>query len=209
MEPRTKRQKEVLDFVTRFIDRNGHKPSYQQIAMHLGVSSRSGIQRHIAALESQGLISRRREDGRFGIELPLQKIASDKVCDIEFIELADEGGVFVVADRNTLTVPRSLIGPLAPDEVFACRAPDDSMTGRHVCEGDMVLLEKRSYARRGQAAIARAENDRMLFGLYYQHGLETEIRPANDAYEPVVLPADEITIEGVMRGLLRPFPSFE
>ncbi len=203
VQPRTKRQKEVLDYVTRFIDRNGHKPSYQQIARHLGVSSRAGVQRHIAALESQGLISRRRDNGSFGIELQLQKLVTDKVCDVELVETADGEERPAIVHQNTLTVPRNLIGDIAPDEVFAYRVADDSMTGRHICEGDIVLLEKRSYARRGEVVLAHTEDQRTLLGQYYNHGLETEIRPAAEGYDPIILPADEIIVQGVVRGLIR------
>ncbi|MCC6326885.1 MAG: HTH domain-containing protein [Acidobacteria bacterium] len=204
VQPRTKRQKEVLDYVTRFIDRNGHRPSYQQIARHLGVSSRAGVQRHIAALESQGLISRRRENGSFGIELQLQKIATDKVCDVDLIE-TDDGSQGRPGDmvRTAAAVPRYLIGDLAPDEVFAFRAPDDSLIGRQICERDVILFARRSYARRGEVVVAQTDDGRMLLGLYFQRGRETEIRPACEGYEPVTLPADEVTVEGVMLGLMR------
>jgi repressor LexA len=208
VQPRTKRQKEVLEFVTRFMDRNGHKPSYQQIARHLGVRSRAGVQRHIAALESQGLISRRRENGAFGIEFPQDKIVTEKVCDIELIEVSEADGGYVESGRKMLTVPRCLIGNLAPAEVFAYRTPDDSMIDRHICEGDIVFLERRSYARRGEPVSAKA-GERLILGLYYNHGLETEVRPANDQYEPQIFASDEIRIEGVIRGVFRPFPTFE
>lgn len=206
MQPRTKRQKEVLDYVTRFIDRNGHKPSYQQIARHLGVSSRGGVQRHIAALESQGLIARRRENGRFGIELPMQKIATDQVCAVEMIELEGDGESFAVFNRSLITVPRYLIGELPPGEIFALKTPDDRMIERHICEDDIIFFERRSYARRSEIIAAKTGNDRMLFGLYHQRGSETEIRPANPEHETAIFPADEITVEGVMRGLMR-FPA--
>ena len=203
MQPRTKRQKEVLEYVTRFMDRNGHKPSYQQIARHLGVSSRAGVQRHIAALESQGLITRRRENGSFGIELQLQRIANELVCGVELLQFSDEGPAYTVADRSVITIPRYLIGDLSPDEVFALRVPDDSLVDRQICPDDVIFLERRNYARRGQLVMANTKRDGTLLGLYNQQGRETEIRPANSEFEPKVLPADEVTVQGVMLGLLR------
>lgn len=203
MQPRTKRQKEVLDYVTRFMDRTGHKPSYQQIARHLGVRSRAGVQRHIAALESQGLITRRRENGSFGIELPVQKLITDKICTVELIEAADQDGRYVISERSLISIPRHLIGDLTPDAVFAFRAPDDSMIERQICVDDILFFERRSYARRGEIVAARAGGDRVLFGLYYQLGRETEIRPSSEDKPSIILPADEIVVEGVMRGLLR------
>ena len=61
MQTRTRRQKEVLDFITRYIDSHGYEPSYQIIARHIGVSSKAGIAKHIRALEAQGCIARRSE----------------------------------------------------------------------------------------------------------------------------------------------------
>ncbi|MGD9590027.1 MAG: transcriptional repressor LexA [Pyrinomonadaceae bacterium] len=208
VQPRTKRQKDVLDYVTRFIERNGHKPSYQQIAMHLGVSSRAGIQRHIEALESQGLIRRRRADGSFGIELGVEKIVNDRVCGVELFEIGEDGRRCPAKIGETITIPRMMIGELSPDLVFALRAPDDSMIEEQICEGDFVLFEARSYARRGQVVTAETDAGRVLLGRYHQRGSETEITPANSGAEAYVLPADEVTVRGVFIGLLR-FPALE
>lgn len=206
VHPRTKRQKEVLDYITRFMDRNGYEPSYQQIARQLGVSSRAGIQRHVAALESQGLIERRRENGTFGIEISSRKIESGSFCTIEFLETDSD---MRVATRSSMPLPRQFIGSLEPNEVFAVRAPDDSMIEKQVCEDDLIFFEKRSYARRGQIVAAMADDSVLKLGLYFHHGLETEIRPANPQFEPTFFPADQITVQGVMRGLVRPLPSDE
>lgn len=204
MHPRTKRQKEVLDCVTRYIDGHGHGPSYQQIALILGLSSRGGIQRHIEALERQGHLVRKRENGTFGIYLPSREVQTDSVATVEMLETVEEGGSFVESGRRMLPVPRFMIEPLSQEDVLAYRVPDDSMIDRHICEDDIVLLERRSYGRRGQAVLALANDTHWLFGLYYQLGSETEIRPANPEREPVVFPADEIVVVGVFRAAMRP-----
>ena len=182
MHPRTKRQKEVLDYITSFIDRNGHEPSYQQIARHLGVSSRAGIQRHIAALEEQGLLARRRDNGGFGIDLPLKKIVSDLVCGIELIEVNKDDSEPTVATRSVITLSRDLIGWLSPDEVFAFRCVDDSLTDRHICEDDIVILEKRSYARGARCPYKTA--DEHSGRAYYQRARDRTGR--NSEYDPIV-----------------------
>ncbi len=48
--PRTQRQKQVLDYIIRFLERRGYTPSYAQIANHLGVKSRATVHKHIKAL---------------------------------------------------------------------------------------------------------------------------------------------------------------
>lgn len=196
MQPRTKRQKDVLDFITRYVTSHGYEPSYQQIAWQLGVSSKAGIARHIQALETQGLISRRRENGSFGLELHLKNASAESVCKVEFLD-----GVSRDAE---LVVPKFLIGSLSPDDVFAYKVKNDSMIDRHICEGDIVLLERRSYARRGDIVVALANDDDMLLGQFYQIGSETELRPANASFATLTFPADKIVVQGIMRGMLRP-----
>lgn len=206
MQPRTKRQKEVLDYITKFVDRNGYEPSYQQIARQLGVASKGGIQRHIVALENQGLIARKRENGSFGIEIRSKQFDSEMMCMIELVETIEQNGLYTNVKRSTIAVPRFFIGPLHPDEIFAFKTPDDSMSDRHVCEGDIALVERKKYASRGEIVVVHASDGQMLMGRYYQHGLKTEIRPASEHFESSHFPADEVVIEGVLRGLLRPIP---
>src|SRR5687768_8845131 len=69
MHAQTQRQREVFEFITRYIDSHGYRPSYQVIARHTGVRSRSGIARIVRVLETQGLLTRRREDGHFYIDV--------------------------------------------------------------------------------------------------------------------------------------------
>jgi repressor LexA len=49
----TRRQKEVMDFLADFIDRNGYSPSYEEIASGLGLASLATVHKHIQALESK------------------------------------------------------------------------------------------------------------------------------------------------------------
>jgi repressor LexA len=203
VHPRTKRQKEVLDYVTRFIDRNGHKPSYQQIARHLGVSSRAGIQRHIAALEGQGLIERRRDNGSFGIELTLRRVSSDSSCNIEMAETTASEPKW-----SMICVPKFMLGSLPAGDVFAFKVLDDALVDRGLNEGDVALLERRSYARRGDIVLANTVG-RLFLCRYYPNGTTTELRFANEDDESITMPSDELVLLGIVRGMLRPIPSIE
>src|ERR1700716_1383843 len=82
MLPRTQRQKEILDYITRFLERRGHEPSYTQIAQHFGVKSRATIAKHTAALERRGLITRSHEDGSFALNVRVVETPSDALCEI-------------------------------------------------------------------------------------------------------------------------------
>src|SRR6266508_4949487 len=84
MLPRTQRQKEVLDYITRFLAKHGHEPSYAHIARHFGISSKATIAKHIAALEKRGLIKREHGSG-FTIGVNMDEAPADAVCEVRLV----------------------------------------------------------------------------------------------------------------------------
>jgi repressor LexA len=203
MQPRTRRQREILDFINEFIDERGHIPSYQQIARKLKIASKSAVAKHIAALERQGILQRRREDGSFGLELRSDSAASDAVCEIEWLEISGAGSFSEEWEQNSIFVPRFLFGYLEPEKIRVFRVPNDSMLNEHICEGDIALIEKRSFARDGAIVVARAGN-RLVLKRFYRAGANVELRPSNDDYETIRLSAEKVSVLGIFRGLLRP-----
>lgn len=205
MQPRTKRQKEVLDFITRYIENHGYEPSYQQIARHLGVSSKAGIARHIVSLETQGLLTRRREPGgSFNLELHSANSLTESVCGIEWLEIPDQHALAEDWENETLFVPKCLLGFQAPDRLRAFRVLNDAMIEKNICEGDVVLVEKRGFARDGDIVVALTENKRAVLKQFFRQGAKIELRPANTSFISIILPADKVSVLGIFRGLLRP-----
>ena len=204
MQPRTRRQKEVLEFITKFIDKHGYEPSYQQIAWHLGVASKAGIAKHINALENQGLLARRRENGSFNLEVRPKESFAETVCRIEWLDAPADSGFREDWEDQPLFVPKFLLGYLDSEKVYAFRVPNDSMLDKGIYEGDVILIEKRTFVRDGDCIAATIEKKRTVVKNYYRAGAYIELRPANERYETLRLSADKIEIQGVYRGLLRP-----
>lgn len=204
MQPRTRRQREILDFITEFIDERGHIPSYQQIARKFKIASKSAIAKHIAAMERQGILKRRREDGSFGLELSQKNSAIESVCEIGWLETASADGFSENWEQEPIFVPKFLLGYYEPERIRAFRVPNNSMLDEHICEGDIALIEKRSFARDGAIVVAEIEN-RVVLKRFYRAGANIELRPANQNYQTIILSADKVLIQGVLHGLLRPF----
>lgn len=204
MQPRTKRQKEILEYISNFIETRGYKPSYQQIAKHFQLASKAAVAKHIAALEKQGLISRRRENGSFSLELYPKLVQSDLVCEIEWLELPVMPQFLDDFSDETLLVPTFLIGFYKPEKLCAFRVQNDSMLDEHICEGDIVLVEKRTFARDGDIVVSVINNDRVVLKRIFRDGANVELRPSNANYETIKIPADKIQVKGIYRGLIRP-----
>jgi repressor LexA len=205
MQPRTRRQREVLSYIESFINDRGHVPSYQQIARHLRVTSKGGVAKHIAALESQGLLVRRAEDGSFGLQLRAKASSSDAICAVDWISpQRPDGPVDVMPEDEQIFVTRFLLGHLEPEKVCVLRVMDNSMTGEHICEGDIALVEKRTFARDGDIVAGIITGEHATLRRFYRKGPYIELYTAEAHAAPLKLSADKYSIEGIYRGLLRP-----
>src|SRR5712691_3535302 len=204
MLPRTQRQKEVLDYITHFLEGHGYEPSYAQIARHFGVKSRATIAKHIAALERRGLLRRQHEDGSFALSVKVDD--ADALCEVKLLgRIAAGAPLEVVECEETIAVPRFLLGRVRPDRVYALRVKGDSMIDEHICDGDIALIENRTDARDGEIVVALlVEENQATLKRLYRRGINVELRPANSQLKPLTLPANQVSVQGIFRGLLRP-----
>src|SRR5215211_3567617 len=206
MQPRTQRQREILEYITRFIERHGYEPSYAQIARHFGVSSKATIAKHIEALERRGLISRHRNDGAFGLTVQHEEVDVDATCEVPLLgRIAAGAPLDVSAESETITVPRFLLGRVRPNRVYALRVTGDSMIDEHICDGDIALIENRTDARDGEIVVALLiEENQATLKRIYRRGMNIELQPANSQLQPLTIPANQVRVQGIFRGLLRP-----
>jgi repressor LexA len=203
MQPRTKRQREILDYLTGFIETHGYEPSYQQIARRFRIASKSAIANHIAALERQGFILRHREKGSFNLQIRSQKSVAEAVCVIDWIDIPRRENL-EEWEQSPLFVSRFLLGFLDPEKVRAFRVQNDSMIDDHICEGDIALIEERSFARDGDCVLSVVEEELVALKRFYRDGPAIELRPSNKDHAAQRFPADKVLIKGVYRALLRP-----
>src|SRR5438046_271335 len=205
MLPRTQRQKEVLDYITRFLAKHGYEPSYAQIARNFGVSSKATIAKHISALEKRGLIKREHEDGTFTLAVSVEDAPANAICEITLLgRIAAGTPIEAVRDVETISVPRFLLGRVRPDRVYALRVKGDSMIDEHICDGDIALIENRIEARDGEIVVALIDRARATLKRLFRFGDQVELRPANSQLAPLRLQASRVEIQGVFRGLMRP-----
>ena len=54
----TKRQRQVYDFISSFVQKNGYSPSFEEIAEGMQLNSLATVHKHISNLETKGLLTR-------------------------------------------------------------------------------------------------------------------------------------------------------
>jgi len=212
--PRTQRQKQVLDYIIRFLERRGYCPSYAQIANHLGVKSRATVHKHIKALVRLQLVSIRDENGVFRISVTAEPEAApapasvisfpELLCEVRYEgRIAAGQPIEVVEDKLTIAMPRFMLGNLRPEKVFALKIVGDSMIDDHICDGDIALIEQRTDAHNGEIVVALIDETHATLKRLFRHGSEIELRPANSDHVSLRKPASQVRIQGVFKGLIR------
>jgi repressor LexA len=202
--PRTQRQKEVFDYLVSFLERRGYIPTYTQIAKHIGVKSRATVAKHIKALAKLGLITIKEDP--FGIFINQQAVPlSDSVYEIRIAgRIAAGQPIEAVLDDEMIAVPRFMLTTIKPENVYALRVQGDSMIDEHICNGDIALIENRPEARDGEIVVALVDETHVTLKRLYRHGPEVELRAANPEVESIRVPARQVRVQGIFRGLLRP-----
>jgi repressor LexA len=195
----TKRQRQILDYLERFIAQHGYSPSLQEIGENFGLSSVATVHKHVQHLVDKGLVrkswTRSRsvelisEPGRDGASLPLLGTVAAG-APIEAIEV-DE----------SIAVPPEMIGTLG--ESFVLQVRGNSMIEEQIRDGDYVVVESRPVARDGETVVALIRGEDATLKKLYRNGSTVRLVPANAAMQPIEVPAEEVEVRGVVRGLLR------
>lgn len=168
----------------------------------MGISSKTGVGKHIRALEEQGLLHRERAGKSF--RLMLGKPKNNDVPENMIEWLAEHSSGNGDPDTSPFSVPDFVLGNRDPADMLAFRVEDDGMCEKNICEGDIVLLEKRSHGRDGDCLAVTINGTETFLRHYYRKGADVELRATNEDFPALRLSGDEIEIRGVYRGLLRP-----
>jgi repressor LexA len=192
----TKRQRQILDFISSFQERRGYSPSLEEIAAHLGLSAVSTVHEHIANLACKGLVRRGWNRSR-SIEPLVQGAA---------LEIPLAGMVAAGSPIEAVEVPESVALPpgfSGRGETFALRVKGMSMTGDGILDGDVIVVEKRETAPNGSLAVVLIDGAEATIKRFYQHGENVVLKPSNPDMEEMRLPAVRVEVRGVVVGLLR------
>lgn len=197
----TRRQKEVLEFVSGFVQRNGYSPSFEEIARGLDLRSLATVHKHITNLQSKGLLSRAHNRSRSLDVLPPR----GKGRNVERLTLAGRiaAGYPVEAVENPETI--SLGDIIGNREVYALQVRGQSMRDEHIVDGDYVIVEKTSTARPGEIVVALVRNSETTLKRYYREGSMIRLQPANTEMDPIFVPASQVAIQGRVLGVLRKY----
>jgi len=204
----TRRQKEVMDFLSNFIDRKGYSPSYEEIASGLGLASLATVHKHIQALEVKQYLRRSYNHSR-SLEVAERYVTEEqsrRPAGPPSIPLLGRiaAGVPVEAIAN----PESLhFSDFVKHEgTFALEVRGESMIEDHICSGDYVLAEKTDSVKNGDIVVALVNGTEATLKRYYQEpDGRVRLQPANAAMDPIFVERASLDIQGRVLAVMRKY----
>lgn len=195
----TKKQKEILYFISQFIQTNDYAPSYREIADYFGLSSTATVHEHVKALEDKGLISTSHNAAR-SLELTtIQRFG--QAIELPLVGLITAGEpIEAIENRETLTVPRDFVHD---ENSYVLKVKGESMIEEGILDGDYVIVERNFYPQNGDVVVALLDNTYATLKKYYREKDRIRLQPANHTMKPIY--AKNPAIQGIVRAVLRKF----
>jgi repressor LexA len=201
VQPLTKRQREILNYLQEFIQQHGYAPSLEEIGRRFGLSSLATVHKHLTNLQDKGFIRRSWNRSR-SVEL-VSAPNGHRALELPMLGYVAAGApIEAVASNETIAVPENLAGKR---DSYVLRVKGDSMIEEQIRDGDYVVVEDRRTADNGEMVIALVGgSDVTLKKFYREHG-RIRLQPANPTMVPLVLDADRVQVQGVVVGMMRKY----
>ena len=198
----TKRQKQIFDYIKKFIMENEYAPSLEEIRKHFELSSRSTVYQHIKALKDKGYLNKIDYKAR-SIEIP--KKLKNKKSDLIKVSLlgtiAAGESIEAIEDKKTIEVPKSQLSKSG--EHFALKVQGNSMIDEGIFDGDTVIIRKQPDAENGETVVALINDNEVTLKKIYKEKNGFRLQPANPNLKPIY--TKELTIQGKVINVIRSF----
>lgn len=197
----TERQRDILGFIRKHQQEHGVAPTHKEICEAFGFSSYGTVYKHLSLLEKKGLI-RRDWNQKRGVELVEEPREELKVRELPlFGNIAAGLPLEVDQADEMIAVPDTLT---SRGRNFVLKVRGDSMIDDGILDGDYVIVEQVDRAANGQVVVAMVAGE-VTLKRFYKEGERVRLQPANETMAPIFAHTRDVTIQGVVIGLMRRF----
>jgi repressor LexA len=199
--PLTKRQREILSYLTEFAEANGYAPSFDEIAQQFNYNSLATVHEHLSNLERKGYIKRSYNESR-AIEI-LPSEVFQRAVELPLLGLVAAGApIEATLAGESVAVPDSLLSRGA--EHYVLRVRGNSMIDEQIRDGDFVVVQERQRADNGEMVIALLHGNSATVKKYYrERDGRIRLQPANETLSPMYVHEDDVRIQGIVVGVMR------
>ena len=199
LEPLTTAQQELYDWLSDYIGAHRHSPSIRQMMQAMGLRSPAPIQSRLRHLQQKGWITWQEGQAR-----TLQLLSDALGGGIPVLGAVAAGGL--VETFDDVEERLDLEPVLATRGLFALTVNGDSMVDAHIADGDVVLMEpvnEPSRLKEGTIVSALVPGSGTTLKHFHRDGRQVRLEAANPAYEPILVDADQIAIQGKLVAVWR------
>jgi repressor LexA len=194
----TPRQRQVLQFITSFTEKNGYPPSQREIAGHLNVSGTLPVMKHLGALERKGYI--KRENVNRGITL---KIPNGRPVSLPIVGTVRAGQLSTAIEdiQGYFSVDQVAV---KGDNCFFLKVSGESMIDAGILDGDLALIRPQPTADNKDIVVAMVDGEATVKWFYKEHD-HIRLQPANPNMNPILIRPEngEVMIVGKVIGIYR------
>ncbi len=201
--PLTKRQREILSFLTEFAEAHGYAPSFDEIAQRVNYNSLATVHEHLSNLERKGYIKRSYNESR-AIEI-LPSEVFQRAVELPLLGLVAAGApIEATLAGESVAVPDGFLRRGA--EHYVLRVRGNSMIEEQIRDGDFVVVQERQRADNGEMVIALLHGNSATVKRYYrERDGRIRLQPANETMAPLYVHEDDVRIQGIVVGVLRKY----
>ncbi len=192
----TKRQKEIYDYVVKYIEKKGYSPTFEEIKKHFNLSALSTVHQHIGTLADKGYLQKSDYSAR-GIELRnIEEMVSIPLMGI----IAAGQPIEALVEKEMIALPKNRLR--ANGNFFALRVAGDSMIEEKINDGDIVIVKSQSSARNGEKVVALIDNDQVTLKKIYRERSQIRLQPANSTIDPIFVDPENLIIQGIVTDVI-------
>ena len=199
--PLTKRQREILNYLTLYSEQNGYAPSFEEIAENFSYNSLATVHEHLSNLERKGFIKRSYNESRAIEILPSELVP--KAIELPLLGAVAAGvPIEAIAHQETIAVPDTMVHKAGNHYVLRVRG--NSMIDEQIRDGDFVVINDRHSADNGEMVIAMLHgNSATVKKFYRERDGRIRLQPANETMAPLYVHENDVTIQGIVVGVMR------
>ena len=201
-EPLTQLERRVYHYMIDFLAENTYQPSIREIAKKFRIKSTKTVSDLLHSLANKGYIERDESRSR-GVRL-LGFAAAGATQPVPYYGRVHAGEPALLPEHRLgyITFDRRF---LPSEDVFLIKVKGESMTGRGINDGDLVMVSPASRAKDGDIVAARLGDEATIKTLTHR-GATVVLEPAHIGERSIeVGPRDDFAVLGVVCGIFRPF----
>jgi repressor LexA len=199
----TKRQRQILDYLTGYINKKGYAPSFEEIAEKMGYASLATVHEHLTNLEEKGVIRRSYNASR-GLEV-VSQARQPGVTMVPMLGTVAAGmPIEAVETDEMMALPEEMLP--AAGQSYVLKVRGSSMVDEHIADGDFIVVHSRSSARNGETVVALVGGSHATVKkLYREKDGRIRLQPANQTMTPIYVNESDVQVQGVVVGVIRKY----